>query len=557
MRLSRQSALKPVNKLVGSLRVAARSASRTGLSCPETDKLREITVVLIAACTTLIEDLTLLISDPLPPNSARRAFLMPVVRLCFRWLMNRSRVIFVKSIVDSFKTTIILLVSTMDLATKIHRNVPYSTRQPLITQVASSIMFAEDATETLCRYKDCQDIQSENNSYVNLTAGSNTPKQIGSPTPEPEQASVLLHSRPVSDRYDETSTTEAHNQISTSALNFDDTEYYVQLSHGCNRMIEIQQMSCALAQTVLESTAAKPGRTSQPTSHVPLSESESPFTARESAQPRSSSQKDSTTLQSKRHEPAIDAIDQVQHLDDLLRHKDRSGHQTPLRHGNDAYPATSGDAPRVVESVHNNLSASMPLPLKPQTIYNEVQAAYDDGEDLVPREHAQSIPRELPTPPLENTKPISPSPPFVAKEESMLTKLEKLLLRREEELEDEKEKERNRVENAKFDRLEKILISQQEAKIEKEAARKAAKEAEEQAVAEARKQGNMDKLEKPEKLILAQKDEQLKREKALEAVRRAEMAEVDARQAERAAVPILFEDAIGRKFSCPWQTCKT
>jgi hypothetical protein len=33
---------------------------------------------------------------------------------------------FVKSMVDSFKTTILLLVSTMDLATELHRNAPES-----------------------------------------------------------------------------------------------------------------------------------------------------------------------------------------------------------------------------------------------------------------------------------------------------------------------------------------------------------------------------------------------------------------------------------------------
>jgi hypothetical protein len=97
------------------------------LACPETDKLREITVVLISACTTLIEDLSLLIGDSIPLNSARRAFLMPLLRLRFRWLMNGSKILFVKSMVDSFKTTIILLVSTMDLATEIHRNAPDST----------------------------------------------------------------------------------------------------------------------------------------------------------------------------------------------------------------------------------------------------------------------------------------------------------------------------------------------------------------------------------------------------------------------------------------------
>jgi hypothetical protein len=98
------------------------------LACTETDKLREITVVLIAACKTLIEDLTLLIRAQIPSDPARRKYHMPVLRLGFRWLINESKIMFVKSLVDSFKTTIILLVTTMDLATEIHRNAPDSTK---------------------------------------------------------------------------------------------------------------------------------------------------------------------------------------------------------------------------------------------------------------------------------------------------------------------------------------------------------------------------------------------------------------------------------------------
>ena len=61
----------------------------------------------------------------------------------------------------------------------------------------------------------------------------------------------------------------------------------------------------------------------------------------------------------------------------------------------------------------------------------------------------------------------------------MLSKLEKLLLGKEEEERKAAEKARRDAELAKFDRLENLLIAQQEAKIEKEKAKKEAAEKQE------------------------------------------------------------------------------
>jgi hypothetical protein len=265
-----------------------------------------------------------------------------------------------------------------------------------------------------------------------------------------------------------------------------------------------------------------------------------------------------------------------------LRHRNHQDDHAPERHGieQNTYSVTSGYAP-TVDASEDGLSASInddppnsiPLLPNPLNIYSKLPTEWDDTEYFVPHEHAPSVLKNLQTPPPPSppprpppplpTPPPPPPPPSHGKEEYVLTKLEELLLRKEEELEDQKREEmkrekdaRMREENAKFDRLESLLIAQQEAKIAKEKAKQRAKEEEDQAIAEAKKQGDLDKLEKLEKLILAQNDEQLKRENALEALRMAEKAEIDAREAERAA-PILFEDAIGRKFSCPWQTCRT
>jgi hypothetical protein len=476
-----------------------------------------------------------------------------------------------------------------------------------MTQVESNIMFAEDATESLCRYKDSQDVPSENDSTVSLTTGSTTLKQIDKVIPEAEQALVLLHADLVSDRsdcettqqsmirHDKTSAVEAHNQINTSASHANDMEYYVQLSHGCNQMIEVQQKSCALARTVLDNSAPITKRTAHPELYPRVSAAGRGSTTRDGIQPRVFHEQRFAASLIDDQDSAVDGQKRYQRLDSRLRHRNHQDDHTPERHGieQNTYSVTSGYAP-TVDASEDGLSASInddppnsiPLLPNPLNIYSKLPTEWDDTEYFVPHEHAPSVLKDLQTPPPPSPPPRSPAPRSVSwdelqrhppplptpppppppsheKEEYVLTKLEELLLRKEEELEDQKreqmkrEKEaRKREEIAKFDRLESLLIAQQEAKIAKEKAKQRAKEEEDQAIAEAKKQGDLDKLEKLERLILAQNDEQLKRENALEALRMAEKAEIDAREAERAA-PILFEDAIGRKFSCPWQTCRT
>ncbi|KAI4661485.1 uncharacterized protein J4E88_010979 [Alternaria novae-zelandiae] len=95
---------------------------------PKTEKLREITVFLIAACSTLIEDMKMLIGEPIQKDPRRRAFTMPLIRFRFRWMKIGPKVMFVKSLVDSFKTTILVLVSTMNLAVALQRDAPESIR---------------------------------------------------------------------------------------------------------------------------------------------------------------------------------------------------------------------------------------------------------------------------------------------------------------------------------------------------------------------------------------------------------------------------------------------
>ena len=96
------------------------------VSHPATIQLRDITVVLINACKALIGELGILIGDPLPYVSRGRTFSIAILRLRFRWLIHGAKVTFLKSLIDSFKFTTLLLVSSMDLATALHRHAPES-----------------------------------------------------------------------------------------------------------------------------------------------------------------------------------------------------------------------------------------------------------------------------------------------------------------------------------------------------------------------------------------------------------------------------------------------
>jgi hypothetical protein len=501
-----------------------------------------------------------------------------------------------------------------------------------MTQVESNIMFAEDATESLCRCKDCEDAQSETTSFLSLNTGSTAPKQIGSPTPGIEQALVLLRADLVPNssdreltlqsmmRHDQT--TESHNEISTSVSTLDDMEYYLQLSHGCNRMIEVQQMSCALARTVLDNQVPPPGR-AYSESHVHATGVERESATRNSAPPGSLSDIELTASPING-----DVKDHGRHLDSPLRHHDHLSHQILPGLGveQNAPPTASGDI-AAVASTEDGLLKLIPLLPKPLNDYMEMQALNEDGEMVVPREHAQALPRKFQTAPSKNTTFTVPTPFIPTKEDKVFRGVGDLLLRKEKEkgMDDEYEDERREEENAGFDRLQRLPSAQQEAKMQKEVARKAVNKSGPQkiaeirnAITEIRNKEDENKIGKLYQLMLQQKEEQERRERALDAERKAaaeekkaaaekakdllDVAKASREDAERRAAvesaelqrtheqatreaaeahmkrklaqeeqltktredendrrsaPVKFEDAIGRKFSCPWHLCKT
>lgn len=129
--------------------------SKTISSCnvPEAAQLFEIAQVLVPACSALVNELHKLIGNT-ELYQMKGSFWMHVLALRFRWLLNGPKVAFVKSMLDSFKSTLVLLISTMDLAVGIHQNAQYDVKESLKSQVRTNIHLSEDAKSSLLLFKE-------------------------------------------------------------------------------------------------------------------------------------------------------------------------------------------------------------------------------------------------------------------------------------------------------------------------------------------------------------------------------------------------------------------
>jgi hypothetical protein len=133
-----------------------------------------------------------------------------------------------------------------------------------------------------------------------------------------------------------------------------------------------------------------------------------------------------------------------------------------------------------------------------------------------------------PSPPPPPPPPkIAPQSPHASNDETMLNKLETLLLGHQNEQAKQEAKAQKAAENAKFDRLEAILISQQEARCAKEKAKQKAAAELAAKKSELRKKDEEDTLARLERLMISQRQEQLEREAAAEAARKAEAGAAD------------------------------
>ncbi|ORY12802.1 hypothetical protein BCR34DRAFT_283533 [Clohesyomyces aquaticus] len=96
------------------------------LDAAQTKTLHEISTILVPACHALIHKLEHLIG-PLMPFGAKRGLVAQWVRFYYAWIVNRRDVAFIRELIESFKSTLGLLLTTMTLAVAIHREAPHDT----------------------------------------------------------------------------------------------------------------------------------------------------------------------------------------------------------------------------------------------------------------------------------------------------------------------------------------------------------------------------------------------------------------------------------------------
>lgn len=112
--------------------------SKTISDCrvPEAAQLFEIAQSLVPACSALVDELHKLIGNT-EMYQMKGTFWMHVLALRFRWLLNGPRVAFVKGLIADFKSTLVLLISTMDLAVVIHQDAHHDVKYVLIGAMQS------------------------------------------------------------------------------------------------------------------------------------------------------------------------------------------------------------------------------------------------------------------------------------------------------------------------------------------------------------------------------------------------------------------------------------
>ncbi|KAK5119969.1 hypothetical protein LTR85_007045 [Meristemomyces frigidus] len=112
----------------------------------QTSKLCETAQVLMVSCHSILEELSELVGELAPASCrVRRRNKMSELIARMKWLFRRPKMAFLRSSIESFKCTLTLLVSSMDLTEADEYSAPEEIKLPLRTQVQTLIETAKDA----------------------------------------------------------------------------------------------------------------------------------------------------------------------------------------------------------------------------------------------------------------------------------------------------------------------------------------------------------------------------------------------------------------------------
>ncbi|KAJ4357665.1 Vesicle-Associated Membrane Protein 8 [Didymosphaeria variabile] len=485
--------------------------SKTISDCnvPEAAQLFEIAQVLVPACSTLVHELQRLIGNT-ELYQMKGAFSVHLLALRFKWLLNGPKVTFVKSLLESFKSTLVLLISTMDLAVVMHQDaqsdvkyvarrsyiairllrnmkagldmlMPY--RESLKSQVRTNLHLAEDAKANLLLFQDPK-YNSDPSTILDVPDSQSTNSDTASSAVtvvDPSIKSLVPY-----DMDGPNATQSGDLRQITMDGETDELTCLSECPQELSGILIAQESTVKLAEDLLKiahvptwtwgtSAAVRP---SEQQMHVPIVHKDnSPNQVNESATTSrpglpnpgaktKSSQNDVLNPGSQIDDRAsAESLNPLQYLD-----KEEESQNNPLR-------SPSSD--------------NLDLQTMIKKILEETLASHNS-------EHA-SQPRTEPEKTAQLQKPTAPEISFKSDVQDGTERLSK---------------------------LERIMLAERDEMIRK----KAIAEAERQVQ---KKISDADKLEKLEGLILAQKEEQFKREEAVEATRKADRAEADAKVAKR------------------------
>jgi len=404
--------------------------------------------------------------------------------------------------------------------------------ESLKTQVESNIKFAEDATECLCHHRDAQ--QDDDSSFT-LTLDPSTAIDAGDAGDATPGAGGELVVRGATQQ----NITKRHDSIIFQSGDYDEGDCALQAAQNCTQIVEMQQMSCALARDVLDHRSLKPTWSWNATERLSAHEGSQDFPASEDGYSTADTEGNQVFPASEDVYFTADTegIEIVSASEDGYSTADTEAYaRTPSEEKGKGSVRHSEPQERRIPFAESFAHTRRPdskakrssNPTVDTGVHRQKSSERDDQETVRYGSPRQHVPRA---------------------ENEIFDRLEYLLTSKEETDRKAAEKARRDAELAKFDRLENLLISQQEAKIEKE---KAKKEAAEKLKAEM-EESQMDRVEK---LILAQQEAKAEIEKAKK--EHAEKAIAEAKEVEKArTATLVFHDAVGRKFECPWRLCNT
>ena len=129
-----------------ALTALSKSLERT---TSQTARLHSIAQELAVSCQTVLLELSVLADELSPSKKTRWKGKVSSFIGKIKWLLQKPKVAFLRSSISSFKSTLTLLVASMDYAEAIERHAPEAVREQLRTQVESLVETGKTASHNL------------------------------------------------------------------------------------------------------------------------------------------------------------------------------------------------------------------------------------------------------------------------------------------------------------------------------------------------------------------------------------------------------------------------